>query len=238
MLLCIASALAGWAEGEFHVFTDMQGRAVMLKVVDCDLTHNKVMVEREDGRRRSVKVSGFSESDQAYIKAWYMANELISEQNLRISIDEEIIRRDEDIQGRIYQGRTLVGGIVGESKHEQIAYVIAIENRSELPVEQVQIEYKIYYEQAERHMKVREQKIFFQSGRLPTLEARGKVTFKTQSVEVIRERLFGKRYADHRPAEGYVHGIRGRLIVKLSDKQEVVREFQYPSSLSDKRYPW
>ena len=40
------------------------------------------------------------------------------------------------------------------------------------------------------------------------------------------------------PAEGDIHGIRWRLIAKTASGKEVVREFKYPSTLSDKKLPW
>ncbi len=243
LLVFAAVCLCSYANDGFRVFTDEQGRAIMLKVVKCDLKHNSVTVEREDGRRLTVKLDAFSKSDQDYVSDWYKANELIDERNLKIEVDKEVVgRREEEIEGTITY---MSSGIqetekAGEMQFEDIAYTITFYNKSAFPIQNAMLEYKIYYEQSSRGLKNPEQEIFSQESKLSDVLPGKKVNFTTESVEILNERFSGSYnyVGSGNPAEGEVHGIRGRLIVTVSEDKTVEREFSYPRGLSEKKYPW
>ena len=217
---------------------DTQGRAIMLKVIKCDPQHDSVTVEREEGQRLTVKISGFSKADQTYIQEWYKANELIDQKNLKISFDDVTARREEEIAGHTSDG---YGGSwdekIGIKKYETVSYKITFENKSAYPVQNARLEYKVYYEQADRREKDPTQKILSKSSDLSVIYPKKKIFFTTEGVEILNEKKTASYYS-FIPAEGDVHGIRCRLIVKLSEDKEIVREFSYPSSLSEKKYPW
>lgn len=223
----------------YRVFMDTQGRAIMLKVVKCDPKHDSVTVEREDGRRLTVKISNFGKSDQDYIKEWFKANELIDEKNLKISFDDVVSRREEDITGSVYIG----GGLsdtakIGSKKYEKVSYKITFENKSSYPIQNARLEYRIYSEQSTRTNKEPKQDVLSKNVDLKVMYSGKKMSFTTDSIEVLNEKYTHSDYDYRNTAEGEVNGIRCRLIVKMSDDKEIVREFCYPSSLSEKKYPW
>ena len=98
--LCVGS----WAVDEMHVFTTTQDRVIELKVIKCDFEHDKVFVERQDGRRVRVNISDFCESDREYLHRWYMAHELLSESSLKIDCDDKVTDRRKEIV-RMMQAR-------------------------------------------------------------------------------------------------------------------------------------
>lgn len=240
LLLVAASCLCASGREGFRVFTDSKGRAILLRIVKCDIKHDSVTVEREDEKRLTVKISGFSKSDQDYIKEWFKANELISEKNLRISFDKEVVgRREEEIRGTTYY---VDSGIqeenkAGEIEYEDIAYMITFHNKSPFPLENARLEYRIYYEQSRSGQKDPKQMVLSKESTLRTVLPNKKVTFQTASVEIKEAKYYGD-YTTRKPADGDVHGIRCRLTVKLSEDKTIVREFCYPRGLSDKKYTW
>ncbi|MBN2163255.1 MAG: hypothetical protein JXR25_11700 [Pontiellaceae bacterium] len=210
--VCIGS-YAGNNEKSFRVFMDGQGRAIMLRVVKCDLQHDEVTVEREDERRLTVRISSFSKSDQEYIKEWFLANELIEERNLPISINKKTSAKD--------------------ASHETTSFLITLENKTKQSIKNARIRYIIYYEQSERYDDAPTQKELSKEAFMKEIPAGEITSLTTSGVEVYTESAtISKR------AEGDVHGIRCRLIVRLSDDKEIYREFTYPRGLSDKKFPW
>ncbi len=240
LLIVAVSCLCSLAGEEFRVFMDEQGRSIMLKVVKCEPESDRVTVELENGRRMTVKISGFSKSDQDYITDWYKANELISDRNLKISTDEEVFseREEEIIFNVSYDYGDTDQEKGGEQEYEEIGYIIEFENKSSFPILDARVEYKIYYEQGQRGAKEPEQKVHFGEKKLPNIDAGRKIRFKTDAVEILNERFTSRFTISSKPAEGDVHGIRCRLIVKLSEEQTLVREFNEPSGLSEHKYPW
>ena len=70
---------------QYHSFTDLEGRKLEAKILSFDNRSGKIELERQDGKTFKVKPSLFSESDQDYILKWITANQVLSEENLRIS---------------------------------------------------------------------------------------------------------------------------------------------------------
>ena len=248
-IFCLAAA----ADDDMRVFTDRQGRAIFLKVIKCDIARDEVTVEREDGRRLTVNISGFSDSDQAYVKEWFLSNELVSERNLKIACDDETVekRKEEITQTTIYTDTDITEEtVIGYKRYEVIAYNITLENRTADPIANARLEYKIYYEQSERGIDVVPVKsVLADTAEVPVLESKKPVKIQTKTVEIFEEdrpnsttttssSSGSSRSTSIEPAEGEVIGIRGRLIIKLASGKEVVREFCDPSSLSDEKYPW
>lgn len=252
-VLFIFLCMSAWAGDEFHSFTDTQGRTIELRVITFDGKHNKVTVERQDGRRLIVSAGNFCEADQNYLQQWFMANELLSEDHLKIDCDDKVIeKRKENV--RATQASSSGGVIrdveIGECRYEKIAYAITFENKTLKPIENAHVEYKIYYEQTKRGVELDPEKMVFRGeADLSTLAPGKSNEFMTQPVEIYNDNLSPQnivsidadgteRSAMLEEAEGEVRGIRGRLIVTLPNEKKIVREFHHPSSLSEKKYPW
>lgn len=96
-VLCLMLISGVHAEEEGHYFTDAQGRAIEAIITACEYSKNRVTLERtEDRRRVTVPINAFSKDDQAYIKEWYMAHELITEGNLKIICKEKTLDKKKE----------------------------------------------------------------------------------------------------------------------------------------------
>lgn len=249
MLLC--SLFVG-AEEEYREFTDQAGRIARLMVTGCDLQRNEVTVESEDHRRITVSITGFSEADQAYIREWYMAHELISARNLLIECDETLVRtRREDVMGleRVGSSRSdeTEYTMLGHKRYEEIAYKIDFENRNDSPIQNIRLEYIIYYEQSERGFVPRPQQVALKGKmELPDLEPKKEVEILTDTFEIYTDDLSTRatvnglivRSGQLKNADAEVHGMRARLYIKLPSGKEGIREFYHPPLLSEERFPW
>ena len=248
-VLCLGSQ----AMDEFHMFTDTQGRTIELKLIKFDSEHGRISVERQDGHRLTVSISNFCEADHDYVRQWFIANELLSEDNLKIVCDDKVVsRRKETVTGMQASpsGGQLKQIEIGEKKYEKIAYEITFENTTLQPIENARMEYRIYYEQTERGVdQDSEQKVFQGETDLALLAPRSSSDFMTETVEIFNDNLSAVNVVtlDEKgnesagaleEGEGEIHGIRGRLIVPLASGGNLVREFCHPSSLSEKKYPW
>lgn len=244
------------ADEAYREFTDRQGRTAKLLITACDWSRGRVTVEGEDRRRTTVDIAGFSGSDQAYIREWYMANDMISDRNLEIECDDtQVGKRRVEVIGyeRVDTDSSdpydyeLERSLVGYKHYEQVAFKVAFENGTDEPIRDARLEYIIFYEQAERGFAPRvEQMSLAGSTNLPTTE----VEVLTRAAEVYRDDLStavgsidgitGLLITSRglRNAEGEVHGIRARFYVKLPSGKEAMRAFHHPPSLSEKDYPW
>jgi hypothetical protein len=248
-ILCLGAQAAD----EFHMFTDTQGRTIELKLIKFDSEHGRISVERKDGRRLTVNLDNFCEADHDYVQQWFIANELLSERNLKIGCDDKVVsKRKETVTGMqaSSSGSQLKEVEIGEKKYEKIAYEITFENKTSEPIENARLEYRIYYEQTERGVdQDSEQKVFRGETVLALLAPGSSSEFMTEAVEIFNDNLSALNVItlDEKgnessgaleEGEGEIHGIRGRLIVPLASGENLIREFHHPSSLSEKQYPW
>ena len=248
-----ALCLSAQATDEFHMFTDTQGRTIELKLLEFDSQHGKISVERQDGHRLTVSISNFCKADHDFIQQWFIANKLLSEENLKIICDDKVTEKRKETVTAMQASSS--GGVlrdveIGERRHEKIAYEIAFENKTLQPIENARLEYRIYYEQTERGIdQDSNQKVFSGESELPLLVPRSSSEFMTASVEIFNDNLSAlnvitldakgnQSSGALEEGEGNIHGIRGRLLVPLADGENLVRAFHHPSSLSEKKYPW
>ena len=124
---------------EFRIFSDPQGRAIEAKIVKFDSVKGKIQVERKDGQRVWVQPEQFSKDDQAYIKEWISADQVLSETNLRVTFKKVKIES--------YNDKKDSGGSTAQynfSKGEVVQYEITLSNRSKLPVTDLKLESRFF----------------------------------------------------------------------------------------------
>ena len=234
------------AQDQTHFFIDTQGRAIEATITACDYSKNKVTLERaQDQRRVTVPINMFSRDDQAYIKEWYMSNELVSEKNLGINCRQQVLdrRKEEKVTDVTNSRGNYLGTDSQIKKYEKIGYEISLKNRGDLPLDKLRIEYRIYYEQSMQGLNPEpEQKVFRGSVDVPSLGKGEKVSVKTDSVEIYDEELSrdARISSSYTPVggKGEVHGLRARIYLTLPGGKESMREFSEPSSLSEQRFTW
>ena len=69
--LIILFTLSAQAEDTFRTFTAQDGRTLKATVTDYNEAKGVVVIQREDGKKITVKPDAFSEKDQTHIKKWH-----------------------------------------------------------------------------------------------------------------------------------------------------------------------
>jgi len=248
-ILFCGLALAGRAaEDDYRFFTDTQGRSVQGMVTACDLARNRVTIERADNNQRvTVSIDGFCEEDQAFIREWYLANELLSDAKLRITCKEITVKEWTETETEEFSEAVTgeyAGARIETTDFEDIGYEITFQNKNDLPLKSLTLQYKIYYEQSETTTGKPEtvQKIFEESVSLEDIKSDMQQKVSTKTVQIFRTQFSTDGdvtlMTSKTGGKGEVHGMRARLTMILPSGQKTMREFSQPSSLSDKRFPW
>lgn len=128
---------------------------------------------------------------------------------------------------------------------ESIAYEIVFQNKSELPLQNLQLHYRIYYEQSETGTGNPEpvQYVLKAASPVTNIESDEITTLTTKAVEIFETdiNMDGRTTTTSNPVtggEGEIQGIRARLYMTLPSGLHAMREFSQPSSLSEKRFSW
>ncbi len=247
-LLCLSAI----AEEDYHEFVDQQSRSIVLKIITCDMSGGTVLVERRDHRRLTVKINTFSPDDQLYIKQWYMEHEMLSEKNLRINFNKKTVKKwNEKImtpEQTTARGVIIPPEQIGVKRFETIAYELVFQNRGDVPISKMRVEYIIFYEQLSTGIKDVDpiQKQLKGAFEVLDLHAREKISATTEAAQIFEEdrrrgvHVGSTSIDDYKPheAQGRIHGIRAKVYVTLANGDEISRDYCAPSKLSLEKYPW
>ena len=247
-LLITVLATNLYAKEAYRTFTDAKGRSITAKITDCNPSKNKVTLElKGNTRNATIPISSLAEADQAYIKEWFIINEALSPSKLRISCDEVCIKEWEKTETEdldTSNGQTYEDVFEYVTQYEQIAYSIALQNNGATPLENLRIEYKIYYEQSESTQKKIDPKDYVSEGTIAVepIKSKKKAALQTEAVQIKNTdiNINGNFSFDYPPvgAKGKTIGMRAHIYMKLPSGKEAMREFSIPESLSAERYPW
>ncbi len=130
--LSIVAAVA--QENSFRIY-DVQGRSLEAKLLQVDNRRGMVELELRNTQRKKVKVSIFSKADQEYFRDWHVVQEFQSAR-LKIEAKKKIVNsRMEMVQGAVRRDI------------DEICYEITVNNRTEISIGDITVEYNIYAEQ-------------------------------------------------------------------------------------------
>lgn len=155
---------------EAREFTARDGRSLEAEIVSCDGDRGRVTVRRADGHTIVVKIGAFSPEDQAYIRQWVPVSNFMSDREFPLTvsrIEEKTWRREHEStsggmggqsggQGGGGQGGGGQSGgpgsessaaVVATDKYERYRYDIKLTNRGPMPLQELDVEYCIYYDQ-------------------------------------------------------------------------------------------
>jgi len=248
LFVCLVAMVSGVrAATQYRDFTSAEGKTIRGAIKAYDARTKTVTIERDNRRTSKVPITVFSEVDQAYILEWDASKGFSSASLLKISCDSKVVEeREEKEVGDI----TYVSGDVEKdfektvTTFERIAYEIQFQNMNKSELKDIRMEYQIYYEQSELVWEKKpeaKQKHFTGKMAIPALPGNSKTPITTESVEIHEDSVNPVPQAggdQRRGGKGDVHGIRARLYMKMASGQEMMREFQYPDSLSEKKFPW
>jgi len=233
------------ARSELYEFKTPDGKSVKAEIADYNARVGKVTLKREDGRRVDVKPSIFTEEGQVQIKEWVSAQAFTSDKQLKITCDDKVV---EEWKEEEYRDLTDTEGnteqyLMKETMFERVAYDIEFQNMNAVALDNIRMEYRIYYEQSKetRGSPVAEQKVFKGEMELPVLVGKKKTPLSTESIEIYTDSINSISWADGSArvgGKGKAHGLRARLYMTTASGNEIVRTFCHPGSLSDENFPW
>lgn len=228
---------------EYRTFTAADGKTVNAQIVA--VRNGQVELKRENGRLVKVSPTVFIEEDQQYIKEWSDLQGFMSDFMLRVNCTEETLEtwKTEDWKDVEYENGDVDRELMKETRHRRVAYKITLENKGDEPLENLRMEYVIYYEQSEESWEkpVTKQEALSGKTDIEPIPVRKKSEITSESVAVFQDYIDQKNWTSGRVrtgGEGKVHGIRVRLFMKLDEEKEAMREFAFPDSLSKEEFPW
>lgn len=257
-----------WADdaNEYHTFTSSDGRTVDAKIVSYDNQSGKVVLERENRKTFSVNSSNFSEKDQLFIKSWDTLQEFSNPTKFKIDIKRnELTTEKKDIEKEIdadnddYGGGGRRGGggdsgpsIVASDKITEYNYILELTNKTGLPVDNLTMEYRIFYEQEktvkippkrERKPDEKEQVSDYESQeellrlesqeKIKRIEAGETVKISTGKVKITK-RSTNRPFPGITPLKGELRGAWVKIIAKTPVGATAIREIALPPGIVKK----
>jgi hypothetical protein len=238
-----------------HTFTATDGRTLEATITRYQPAQDQVDIKRTDGTLLRVKSTLFEPADQAYIQQWYAAQQF-SSSHFRMQIKEvegpykkqtHSVDFGEERKGLPGAG---FGNVeIATDKKIPINYQLTLHNKTDVPIEKVKIEYKIFYEQevaikikipedlqTERsallvpHLPQKQLKI--KEGRFKTLSLEAGETWEDDSPSItLLERKTLRRLRHYINLESEPMGIWVRCSHRDPDGNVIVRNFIEPSRL-------
>ena len=228
-----------------HTFDLPDGRSLEATILSVDDRSGIVELERMDGKIAKVKTTVFIEEDQLYIKNWISDRLFISPVNLQIETDNILLEqwKEEEYADLMYTDGNVERELMKETRFKKELFEITLKNRSNIPLEDLYIEYIIFYEQSKESYDkpVINQLIKKDKLEIKYISEKSDVVKETDDITTFKDNIMSKNWTDGRSrtgGKGDVHGFRARLCKKMLDGTVAYREFSNPKSLSTARYPW
>ena len=223
-IVCCVLLMGSGAWGKTRIFTDTKGRSIEAELEKFEESSSTVTIKKA-GSRQSMRVplSLFSEKDQAYIRDWGRLQAL---HDSRFDIDiSKSSKRNADKSFGTYASTEVV---------YDHCYNLSFENGTKCNLENMDLEYVIYYEQ-DHHLNGGYNKAVTKNGTMYvkdtiSVPARDVVEISTEKVPLVEWKT-----ATIAQIKSDIEGIRIRLTLRADGGAETTREFSYPSKL---KYAW
>jgi hypothetical protein len=243
---------------EYRTFTTQDGRSLKARITMYDAITGKLQIQREDGKKVMVPVSTFREKDKAYAEKWLAMQTFASESKFKLKITREEVKSTKteiemNMDERTGRGAGSGTRIIGSNKNTEYRFVLNMQNGAAVPLENMSIEYRIYYAQEKAvvdeerskdlpddrpdiYMAVNEEKVKDGSGQLKPLEAKGEKNIATKPVKLLKRTVNARGMDDQINLDSDLHGIWIKLTMKGPDGT-VIRDIAYPPSIP-KKFAW
>ena len=245
LLVTLVIFIVGVSSGWGYSFSLPDGRSIEATILSFNDRSGLVELKRSDGKIVQIKPTVFVEKDQRYIQSWWADRLFLSSVHLQIEVDE--VGLDQWKEEEYADIKDTAGNVdrelMKETHFEKIAFEVALKNRGSEPVEDLYLEYIIFYEQSQESFEKPKLKQLIKRDTIEIERVAEKSTLKKQTdvVTVHRDDIMTKDWTSGRSrsgGKGEVHGFRARLCKKMQDGTVSYRECKYPSSMSETRYPW
>ncbi len=215
---------------EYRDFLSADGKAMRGRVLRFDARTHKVTIERDNKKVFTVPASVFSKEDQDYILEWEFNKVFLSDSSFKIEAQRKAVKDDDESYS----------GYVQAKKVDVAGYEITLENRSTSKLENLSVEYCIFYEQERlnRSKQLCEQGVYCGTVDVGYLLPKSEKEFMTDSVRVYKTELDADwiyTSGAQNKQDGEVHGIWARVHMKLDSGETLTRDYCLPDSLNNSR---
>lgn len=248
------------AEDHYRTFTAKDGRTLNAKIIQYDAHADKLQIERQDKKKITVPSIAFSEKDQAYIKKWHIAQVFLSGTQFKIDVEREEVtssKKEHEVDMSEGFGGSRRSGIqtVAIDKNTQYKYTLLIDNQSDLSLQNVTMEYRIYYKQQmpvkdakanknrqekdprpEQYMAVDQDKVKDGKVRIEPIEPHSESELSTDSVTLLK-RSSNRPWGDKVDLKSDLSGAWIKLTMRGPEGEILVREVASSSSIM-KKFLW
>ena len=145
--ICLCSGVS--ARAGLHTFTSTDGQSVEAEIVGYDGVKGTVDLKRMNGKRFKVKPSVFVEDDQKYIQDWSVLEGVRDERRFNVDFKKVCVEKwSETLKDDVsYDGGDSEKSTIGSSNYKRYVYELTIGNRNTFPLEDLDVEYRIFYVQ-------------------------------------------------------------------------------------------
>ncbi len=231
------------ADAEMREFKLPDGRSLQAEIVGFDSKLGKVKLKLASGKLKTVNPTLFVKEDRVYIKEWAALDGFRNKSSFKVSCSKDTLERwKENIEGKVsYGGGSAETETVGEMKFEKIAYSLLLENRNNVPLENITIEYCIFCKQKGKGEWEGTSDWFKKKKKgsltVKKLPAKSKKTLKTEAAIIARQEILGDFSNAYEKVSVEIEGIWVRVIIKTAGGQTAVRTVFEPEKLEGK-YTW
>ena len=210
------------ALSELHDFMNKDGKSARGRVHAYNPDTGVVTIAMENGKTFGADLGTFSNANQAYVREWHFISEFFTQVHINVFTKKE--QSGVGMEFLIWR------------PEEEIVYVIELENQSNYALNDLTVDYCIYYELDRPGNRGRgvEQGEQFGTLNIETLAGGEQVQVKTQSL-VLPKGIPYEYYKDHKAPIGRVQGICIRIYLPLTGGNKVMREFSLPDNLRKHR---
>ncbi len=208
---------------------DTKGRSIRGKIMRYDAKKNVVTIQRDNRQQATIPLTMLSEKDQDYVRQWDFNKVFLSASSFKIEAKRK----------KMKDGDGGYSGYNSAKKVENYGYEVTLQNRSTSTLENLELEYCIYYEQEEykRGGEARKEGVRYGKLDVGTLLPKSERELVTKPVTIYTEELDSDWYygsgADNKQS-GKVRGIWVQVHMVLDDGKKISRNFCLPDSLSGK----
>jgi hypothetical protein len=240
--------LANQASAEMREFKLPDGRTIKAEVVSFNGKLGKVQLRLENGVLKKVKPEIFVEEDQHFIKEWATVKAFMNETFFKLSCQKDLVKKWKDtlVSNVRYSGGNVEKETIGELKFEKFAYKLLLDNRNNVPLENVTIKYCIFCEEKGKGQWKKGTGWLNAETKgtinIDKLLAKSKRTVVTSPVVVGRQEITGDIVSSgtestYEKISAEMEGIWVRVTIKMPSGQTATREVFEPESLEGK-YSW
>lgn len=238
---CVCLSGIVFADGEYRIFSDGNGRTVEAKIIKYDADKEVVRIEsREDRSRYNVQTGYFSDEDQNYIRDWGLIQAFMSESKFKVSAEKKSHDKEKK------------EGIIAKKSVQPVSYEVKLQNCSGRPLPKMRLEYCLLWEQEQdikdkskkgTQSRDKEKVLMSRKGRADIEPFEKETVLKTDVAELKFRRRAGAGELVYssgglpKSLSAYMKGILVKIHMTTPGGQTVAREYCYPSDLS-KKYSW